>query len=60
MCALKVIVAGGHYVFRLSPPGSGKIMLAKRRPAILLDLILAEVLETSKIYRVMVIDSWCA
>ncbi|WP_340268509.1 YifB family Mg chelatase-like AAA ATPase [Aquipuribacter nitratireducens] len=36
--ALEVCAAGGHHLFLLGPPGSGKTMLASRLPGILPDL----------------------
>ena len=36
--ALEVAAAGGHHLFLLGPPGSGKTMLATRLPGLLPDL----------------------
>ncbi len=47
--ALIVAAAGGHHMFLLGPPGSGKTMLASRMPGILPDLNAADALEVSSI-----------
>lgn len=47
--ALVVAAAGGHHLFLLGPPGSGKTMLAARLPGILPDLELEEALEVTSI-----------
>lgn len=47
--AMVVAAAGGHHVFLLGPPGSGKTMLAARLPGILPDLDAAAALEVSSI-----------
>ncbi|WP_022886462.1 YifB family Mg chelatase-like AAA ATPase [Glaciibacter superstes] len=47
--ALQVAAAGGHHVFMLGPPGSGKTMLAARLPGILPDLDTAASLEVSSL-----------
>lgn len=36
--AVEVAAAGGHHLFMLGPPGSGKTMLAERLPGLLPDL----------------------
>ena len=36
--ALEIAAAGGHHIFMVGPPGSGKSMLAKRLPSILPDM----------------------
>ena len=50
--ALEVAAAGGHNLIMIGPPGSGKSMLAKRRPTILPPLSLSESLETTQIHSV--------
>ena len=50
--ALEVAAAGGHNLIMIGAPGSGKSMMAKRRPSILPPLSLGESLETTKIHSV--------
>lgn len=44
---LVIAAAGGHHMFMLGPPGSGKTMLASRLPGILPDLSVPEALDVA-------------
>ncbi len=50
--ALEIAAAGGHNVFMVGVPGSGKTLLARTLPSILPPMAREEVLETTKIYSV--------
>ena len=50
--ALEIAAAGGHNVFMMGPPGSGKTMLSRAFPGILPDLTEEESLEVTKIYSI--------
>ena len=50
--AMEIAAAGGHNIFLIGDPGSGKSMLAKRLVTILPDMSNEEIIETTKIYSV--------
>ncbi|MEY8883074.1 YifB family Mg chelatase-like AAA ATPase [Donghicola sp. XS_ASV15] len=50
--ALEIAAAGGHHLFLMGTPGSGKSMLAARLPGILPPLDASEALETSMVHSV--------
>lgn len=55
--ALEVAAAGGHHVFMVGPPGSGKSMLAERLPSILPPMTVDEMIETTAIHSVSGLSS---
>ena len=48
--ALEIAAAGGHHLFLVGPPGSGKTMLACRLPGLLPDLDLDSALEVTAVH----------
>jgi len=50
--ALEVAAAGGHHLFLLGAPGTGKTMLAARLPGLLPDLGEADAVEVSAVHSV--------
>lgn len=50
--AITICVAGGHGLFMMGFPGSGKTMLAQRIPSIMPELTYEEMLEATKVYSV--------
>ena len=49
---MEIAAAGGHNIFLIGAPGTGKSMLAKRLPGILPPLSRTEAVETTKVYSV--------
>src|SRR5690606_12842074 len=47
---LEIASAGGHNVFMMGPPGSGKTMLSRTLPSILPEMTEEEMLEVTRIY----------
>lgn len=50
--ALEVAAAGGHHLFLVGPPGTGKTMLAARLPGLLPDLTEHEAVEVTSLHSV--------
>ena len=50
--ALEIAAAGGHNVFMVGTPGSGKTMLARAFPSILPEMAFEESLEVTRIYSI--------
>lgn len=50
--ALEVAAAGGHHLFFVGPPGTGKTMLAARLPGLLPDLTEAEAVEVTSLHSI--------
>jgi len=48
--ALEIAAAGGHNLFMMGPPGSGKTLLSRALPSILPRMTKEEVVEVTKIY----------
>lgn len=50
--AMEIAAAGGHNLFMIGSPGSGKSMLAKRLPTILPKMAEDEIIECTKIFSI--------
>lgn len=55
--AAEIAAAGGHHMFLIGPPGSGKSMLAERMPTIFPPLTQAQHIEVAAIRSVMGLDA---
>lgn len=50
--AMEISASGGHNLFMIGSPGSGKSMLAKRLPTILPQMVEEEIIECTKIFSI--------
>ena len=50
--ALEIAATGGHNIFMVGPPGSGKTLLARTVPSILPKMNFDEIIEATKIYSI--------
>ena len=48
--ALEIAAAGGHSILLVGPPGSGKTLLARRMPALLPPMTVAEALDVTRVH----------